>query len=62
MKMYVNMRIEGCFIAEVEANTPEEAIEKSIDNYYEANFGELTDIDRDVVSVEDENGNFLYEC
>lgn len=62
MKMYVNMKIEGRFIAEVEANTTEEAIEKSIDNYYEANFGELTDIDRDIVSVEDENGNFLYEC
>lgn len=62
MKMYVCMKIEGRFIAEVEANTPREAIEKSTDNYYEANFGQLTDIERDIINVEDESGNFLYEC
>lgn len=62
MKMYVNMKIEGRFLAEVEADNPREAIEKSINNFYDADFGQLTDIERDIVNVEDEVGNFLYEC
>lgn len=61
MKMYVTMKIEGYFTTGVEADNPKEAIKKAIDNFYEADFGQLADIEGDAVKVEDEVGNFLYE-
>lgn len=61
MKMYVRMKIEGHFTTGVEANNPKEAIEKAINNFYGADFGQLADIEGDVVNVEDEAGSLLYE-
>ena len=60
-KFYVTYRIDARFTAEVEANTEEEAKEKSVSVWYEADFGQAKDVDGEIVSVEDEEGNVIYE-
>ena len=41
MKYYVTMAIDGRFTCEVEANGLDEAKEKAIEEYYDADFGVL---------------------
>lgn len=48
-KYYVTVKISGEYVAEVEASSFEEAKEKAIDAYYDADFGDLTEIDADEV-------------
>ena len=60
-KYYVTVKISGEYIAEVEAASFEDAKEKAIDAYYDADFGDLTEIDANEVysaCTEDKNGNF----
>ncbi len=61
MRFYVTYKINARYEALVEANTVEEAREKAKEEYWDANFGECHDIDGDQISVEDENGNILWE-
>ena len=57
MRYYVTMAIEGRFTCGVEANGLDEAKEKAIEEYYDADFGVLECIEAQVVNAEDENGN-----
>lgn len=59
---YVTFRVEGRYITKAIAKNAEEAIEKATDEYVEANFGELQDIDGNPAIVEDEDGNFVWEA
>ena len=61
MKYYVTYRIEARYIAEVEANTLEEAMKKAEYKYYDADFGLARDIEGEAIIAEDENGNYVYE-
>lgn len=56
---YVTVKISGKYIAKVKATSFEEAKEKAIDAYYDADFGDLTDINADeVYSAGTEDGDF----
>lgn len=61
MKYYVNYTVEARYIAEVEADSLEEAMELAQDKFFEANFGEAEDIDGDVIYIEDNDGNYVWE-
>lgn len=62
---FVTCRIEGRYTAEIKARSPEDAINKSVSAYENADFGELHDIgecgNTYVASVEDETGNIVWE-
>ena len=61
MKYYITYKIEARYIAEVEVDNLEEAMKKAELEYLDANFGEAGDIDGEMIVVEDEKGNFVYE-
>jgi len=61
MKYYVNYSIRARYIAEVEADSIEEAREKAEMEFCDADFGEAEDIEGRVIKVEDEVGNTTYE-
>lgn len=61
MTYYVTYKIDARYIAEVEADSFEEAMEKAEENYIDADFGVAQDIDGEPVVVEDESGNFIWE-
>lgn len=61
MKYYVTYKIEARYIAEVEANNIEEAMEKAEIEYCDADFGVAEDIDGEKIIIEDEDGDFIWE-
>lgn len=61
MKYYVAYKIDARYVAEVEADSVEEALKKAEEEYYDADFGEAEDIDGEPIIVEDENSNFVWE-
>lgn len=61
MKYYVTYSIDARFVAEVEADTPDEAKRKAEAEYIDADFGAAQDIDAEPIIVEDENGNYVWE-
>ena len=61
MKYYVTYKIDARFVAEVEADTVEEAMDKAEGAYMDADFGVAEDIDGEAIIVEDENGNYIWE-
>lgn len=61
MKYYVTYRIDARYIAEVEADSLEEAKKKADEEWCDADFGAAQDIDGEPIIVEDENGNFVWE-
>ena len=61
MKFYVTYKIEARYVAKVEADNLEEAIKKAESEYLDADFGVAEDIDGEMIVVEDEKGNFVYE-
>ena len=61
MKYYVTYKFEARYIAEVEADSLEEALKDANFAYIDADFGEAEDIDGEAIIVEDENGNFIWE-
>ena len=61
MKYYVTYKINARYIAEVEADDIEEAMQKADAEYIDADFGAAEDIDGEKVIVEDEDGNFVWE-
>lgn len=58
---YVTMKVEGRFIAKVLAETVKEAKELAVNEYENADFGKLEDIDGDCIIVEDTDGNYVWE-
>ena len=62
MTYYVTFKIDARYVAEVEANSAEEAHDMAIDKYIDADFGEAHDIDAELIIVEDENGNYVWEA
>lgn len=58
MKYYVGIAVDGRVYVEVEANNFKEAKEKAIDIFADMDFGQLEDIEAEVVNAEDENGKF----
>ena len=61
MKYYVTYKVEARYIAEVEADSLEEARKRSNEKFSDANFGDAEDIDGEDIIVEDEDGNFIWE-
>ena len=61
MKFYVTYKVEGRYVAEVEASSIEEAKIKSTSNFIDADFGVLSDIEGEDIIIEDEEGNYLWE-
>lgn len=61
MKYYVTFKIDARYVAEVEADSLADAMNKANDKCIEAYFGEANDIDCEKIIVEDENGNYLWE-
>ena len=59
-KYKVTMKVEGYFEVEVEAENVEQARRNASDAFYGADFGELKDIDADIVSVVDGDNNWHY--
>lgn len=52
MKYWVTYKIEARYTAKVDADSIEEAIDKSRDEWYETDFGEAEDIDGEPIIVE----------
>ena len=61
MKYYVKYKIDARYIAEVEAETIEEAKKKADDKFMDADFGNAEDIDGEAIIVENENGDYVWE-
>lgn len=61
MKYYVTFKIEARYVTKVEADDVDEARDKAIDEYLDADFGEARDIEAEPIIVEDEKGNFVWE-
>lgn len=58
---YVSYQIDARYIAEVEADSLEEAIRRSKEKFSGADFGDASDIDGNPITVEDAEGNFIWE-
>lgn len=58
---FVKMKIDARYTTEVEADSLEEARKKAEENFSNADFGEASDIDGNVVVIEDSDGNYVYE-
>lgn len=60
MKYYVTYAVDARFVAKVEADSIEEAMEKAEVEYMDDDFGDIDDVvDVEIVTVEDEKGNYL---
>lgn len=59
-KYKVTMKVEGRFKVEVDAENGRQARQLASDAFYGADFGELKDIDADIVSVVDGDNNWHY--
>lgn len=58
----VSFRVDGRYVVEVYAKDVESAKEKATQEYMDADFGELGEVvDDEIVTVEDEHGNIVWE-
>ena len=60
-KYYVKFKVEARYVVEVEADNIKQAKEEAEYQFFDADFGEAEDIDGEIINVEDEEGNFLFE-
>ena len=60
-KFWVTYKIDGRFVAEVEATSVEEALQEAEAEYMDTDFGKLADISGTAIIVEDENDNYVWE-
>lgn len=58
---YVTMKIDARYVAAVLAESVEEAKEKAMGRYQDADFGEAEDIDGEIITVENEEGDYVFE-
>ena len=58
---YVTLRVEGRYITKVEANDIDEAKQMAMDNWIVADIGDLEDTTGEVVVIENETGDYIYE-
>ena len=58
---YVTFRVEGRYVAEVQAESEAEARRNARYCYEDADFGALGDIDGEIVVVENEKGEYVWE-
>ena len=58
---YITYKIEARFIAAVDAETLEEAMDAAEGRYHDADFGEAEDIEGEPIIAEDQDGNFVWE-
>ena len=62
MKYYVTYKVEARYIAEVEADSLEEAMKKAESEYLDADFGAIDEVvDGEAIIVEDADGNYVWE-
>lgn len=61
MKYYISFAVEGRYIAGIEANSYYNAKKKAEQEFSNADFGELRDVDGEAIIVEDEDGNYVWE-
>ena len=61
MKYYITYKLEARYIAEVDADSLEEARRKAEEEYRDADFGAASDIDGEAIIAEDERGNYVWE-
>lgn len=61
MKYYVTFAVDARYMAEVEADSIEEAKEKAEDAFSGADFGEASDIDGELAMIENEDGDYVWE-
>ena len=61
MKYYVTFKVDARYIAAVDANNIEEAKEKAAEEFSNADFGEANTIDGDMIIIENENGDYIWE-
>ena len=61
MDFYVTFRVDARFIAVVNADDVETALEEAEQRFFDADFGEAECIDGKAIIVEDQNGNFVWE-
>ena len=55
-------RVSARYIAEVDAHSLEEVFEISKHMFEEADFGDMEDVDGELISIENADGNFVYEA
>ena len=58
---YVTYKVEARYVAKVKAKSLAEAREEAASKYFDADFGEAYDIDGKPITVENENGDFIWE-
>ena len=58
---YVTLRVEARYITKVEANDIDEAKQMAMDNWIGADIGDLEDTTGEVVVIENETGDYIYE-
>ena len=61
MTYYVTFKVDARFVAAVEAENIEAALQEAKMRFYDADFGEAENIDGEAIIAEDEEGNFVYE-
>lgn len=60
MEYTVEFTVTGRYKATVFGEDFDDAKDKAIEKFYDADFGELTDIEGDTYSCEDEKGRITY--
>lgn len=58
---YVNYKVGSRYVVKIEATSLEEAMKKAENEFSAADFGESEDIEGEIVSVENEDGDFVFE-
>ena len=61
-KFYVNIKMSAYYAAEVDAENIEKAKKEAEQMFSDADFGEASDIDGDVIYVENEIGTRVWEA
>ena len=61
MTYYITFKVEGRYVAPVEADSLEQAKKLGEQEMWVANLNEMDFVETELVMVEDEKGDYLYE-
>lgn len=61
MEYYITYKIEARYTVKCEAQTIDEAKKEAANHFFDADFGEAYDIDGELIIIEDDNDNIIYE-